>query len=308
MGGVSDERVEFGDARRGARCHSHDVGCHRRCRRVCHGEPGESAPTIIEVDLLDLDSPNGGGGRRRYFLEYRLSAIHLWVDPQPGRRNDFAQKPAGQFRTADIRLFREQHGGMLPPDATMVSWLPFYHDMGLVFGVCVPVLSGISVSAHEPGVVPAATSPVDAHAGQQSSCVLRRHRTSPSTWRHAKYRTTTWPGLISGGVSTILSGSERVQPATLQRFADRFARFNLRAKVLRPSYGLAEATVYMATSEAGSAAGNRSFRIRETDRRPREAVRERERHAAGQLRCAAVTDGAHRRSRDRHRVSGGNGR
>nr|MBC9861585.1 long-chain-fatty-acid--AMP ligase FadD28 [Mycobacterium pseudoshottsii] len=43
---------------------------------------------------------------------------------------------------------------------------------------------------------------------------------------------------------TILSGSERVQPATLKRFADRFARFNLQEKVLRPSYGLAEATVW----------------------------------------------------------------
>jgi fatty acid CoA ligase FadD28 len=58
-------------------------------------------------------------------------------------------------------------------------------------------------------------------------------------------------GLDLGGVSSILNGSERVQPATLHRFAERFARFNLPAKVLRPSYGLAEATVYVATREAG---------------------------------------------------------
>jgi fatty acid CoA ligase FadD28 len=42
-----------------------------------------------------------------------------------------------------------------------------------------------------------------------------------------------------------------VQPATLKRFADRFARFNLREQVIRPSYGLAEATVYVATSRPG---------------------------------------------------------
>lgn len=58
-------------------------------------------------------------------------------------------------------------------------------------------------------------------------------------------------GLDLGNVLTILSGSERVQPATLKRFADRFARFNLQEKVLRPSYGLAEATVYVSTSRPG---------------------------------------------------------
>jgi fatty acid CoA ligase FadD28 len=38
-----------------------------------------------------------------------------------------------------------------------------------------------------------------------------------------------------------------VQPATLRRFTERFARFGLRDNVIRPSYGLAEATVYVAT-------------------------------------------------------------
>ncbi|OOK81879.1 AMP-binding enzyme family protein [Mycobacterium kansasii] len=51
-----------------------------------------------------------------------------------------------------------------------------------------------------------------------------------------------------GEVLTILSGSERVHPASIKRFADRFARFNLHEKVIRPSYGLAEATVFVATS------------------------------------------------------------
>jgi fatty acid CoA ligase FadD28 len=59
-------------------------------------------------------------------------------------------------------------------------------------------------------------------------------------------------GLDLGGVHSIISGSERVHEATLRRFTDRFARFNLPAKALRPSYGLAEATVYVATSSAGA--------------------------------------------------------
>jgi fatty acid CoA ligase FadD28 len=58
-------------------------------------------------------------------------------------------------------------------------------------------------------------------------------------------------GLDLGEVLHILNGSERVQPATLTRFAERFARFNLHAEALRPSYGLAEGTLYVATRRPG---------------------------------------------------------
>ena len=59
-------------------------------------------------------------------------------------------------------------------------------------------------------------------------------------------------GLDLSDVLIIVTGSERVHPATLRRFTQRFARFNLRDEVIRPSYGLAEATVYVATRAAGS--------------------------------------------------------
>ncbi len=49
----------------------------------------------------------------------------------------------------------------------------------------------------------------------------------------------------------ILSGSERIHAATLRRFTERFSRFNLPDSALRPSYGLAEATVYVASSQPG---------------------------------------------------------
>src|SRR5206468_2269617 len=58
-------------------------------------------------------------------------------------------------------------------------------------------------------------------------------------------------GLDLGGVHTMLNGSERVQPATLKRFADRFAPFNFDPNALRPSYGMAEATVYITSRQVG---------------------------------------------------------
>jgi fatty acid CoA ligase FadD21 len=52
-------------------------------------------------------------------------------------------------------------------------------------------------------------------------------------------------GLDLGAVRGIISGAERVEPATLRRFVDRFAHFNFRDEMMRPSYGLAEATVFV---------------------------------------------------------------
>ena len=58
-------------------------------------------------------------------------------------------------------------------------------------------------------------------------------------------------GLDLSGVLSIVSGAERVHPATLERFSDRFAAFGFRDHMMRPSYGLAEATVYVASRSSG---------------------------------------------------------
>jgi long chain fatty acid CoA FadD26 len=54
-----------------------------------------------------------------------------------------------------------------------------------------------------------------------------------------------------GDVRALISGAERIHAATIRRFYDRFARYHLKNTVIRPSYGLAEATVYVATPGPG---------------------------------------------------------
>ena len=55
-------------------------------------------------------------------------------------------------------------------------------------------------------------------------------------------------GLSLSDVLYILCGAEWVNAATLKRFTQRFARLGLPESVIRPSYGLAEATLYVATN------------------------------------------------------------
>ena len=143
-----------------------------------------------------------------------------------------------------------------------MSWLPLFHDMGLVLGIFLPVLAGLHAVLTSPVSFlqrPArwmqllASNSHGFSAGPNVAFDLAARKTSDDDLA----------GLDLGGVRGIINGAERVQPATLQRFAERFARFNLHPKVLRPSYGLAEAMLYVATREWGQAPVSVSFESEE---------------------------------------------
>jgi fatty acid CoA ligase FadD28 len=61
-------------------------------------------------------------------------------------------------------------------------------------------------------------------------------------------------GLDLADVSFINCGAERVNSATIKHFTQRFAPYHLAEAAIRPSYGLAEATVFVATNEPGRTA------------------------------------------------------
>lgn len=210
---------------------------------------GETAPSLIEVDLLDLDSKKAPAARVEIstdtvYLQYTSGSTRTPAGVMVSHNNILAN-----FAHMNAAFFGD-HGGIAPPDSTMVSWLPLYHDMGLQLGVIFSVLTGFRSVL---------TSPVSflqrpARWMQLLAQNSRAHSAAPNFAFELAVRKTSdddLAGLDLGNVSCIFNGGERVQPATLQRFAERFARFNLQAKVLRPSYGLAEATLYVSTREAG---------------------------------------------------------
>ncbi|WP_092518261.1 AMP-binding protein [Afipia sp. GAS231] len=213
---------------------------------------GQFAPAIIEVDLLDLDSrqrvtsPRIRGANDQadcIYLQYTSGSTRTPAGVMVSNKNVFAN-----FRQMMADFFAAE-GGVLPGDSTIVSWLPLYHDMGLQLGVVFPILAGTPTLLTSPmGFFrrPARWLQLLARNGGAISGApnfayeLAAQKTSDDDMA----------GLDLGGVHTILNGSERVQPATLKLFADRFAAFNFDPKALRPSYGMAEATVYIATRRA----------------------------------------------------------
>ena len=210
---------------------------------------GDSVPSIIEVDSLAVDSKNAPRVRvdsstDTVYLQYTSGSTRTPVGVMVSDRNIMAN-----FEQINAAFFGD-HGGVAPPDTTVVSWLPFYHDMGLHLGIIFPVLTGFRTVLTSPVAFlqrPARWMQLLARnshalsAGPNFAFDLAATKTSDDDLA----------GLDLGNVLSILNGSERVQPATLRRFTERFASFNLQDRVLRPSYGMAEATLYVATREAG---------------------------------------------------------
>ncbi len=207
-----------------------------------------AAPAIVEVDTLDLDAPGSGSQGESptdtAYLQYTSGSTRLPAGVMMSHRNllaNFEQLMSGYF--ADF-------GNVIPEGSTIVSWLPFYHDMGLYLGVCAPVLAGV------PAVL---TSPVaflqrPARWMQMLATNGRTYTAAPNFAFELAVRKTSdadMAGLDLSNVLVIITGSERVHPATLERFTQRFARLGLDPAVIRPSYGMAEATVYIATRESG---------------------------------------------------------
>lgn len=128
-----------------------------------------------------------------------------------------------------------------------VGWLPLYHDMGLVLMVVLPVVSGVSSVLMDPLAFV-----------QQPSRWLRlltRHGGALTAAPNFAYdycvqrvKEGERAALSLGSVAAMVNGSEPIRARTLTRFQEAFGSCGMRATAMRPSYGLAEATVFVTTS------------------------------------------------------------
>jgi len=128
-----------------------------------------------------------------------------------------------------------------------LSWLPLYHDMGLIGCVVQPVYAGFPVYVMSP------------------AAFLQQ----PFRWLSAmsRYRATTFAApnfaydlcvtkvsrdqraqLDLSSVEVAINGAEPVRPDTLTRFSDAFQPCGFRKESFHPCYGLAEATLLVSGS------------------------------------------------------------
>jgi 1-acyl-sn-glycerol-3-phosphate acyltransferase len=131
-----------------------------------------------------------------------------------------------------------------------VSWLPLYHDMGLIgawlgclyYGIPVTILPPLSFLARP----------------LRWLSVMSRHRATLSVAPNFAFELCLkamgdkdLPGLDLGSLRAVLNGAEPVSPDTQRRFTERFGKYGFRAEAMAPVYGLAECSVGLAFPPLG---------------------------------------------------------
>jgi fatty-acyl-CoA synthase len=150
-------------------------------------------------------------------------------------------------------LAAHAHGMEIAPDDRCVSWLPWYHDMGLVGCFLSPIANQVStdylktedfarrplawldlISRHEgTSLSYSPTFGYDICARRVGSQTPVAERFDLSRWR------------IAG------NGADMIRPDVMQAFVDAFAPAGFRANAFCPSYGLAEATLAVSLMPPG---------------------------------------------------------
>jgi fatty-acyl-CoA synthase len=149
---------------------------------------------------------------------------------------------------ANIRAIAE--GIAITPDDVGVSWLPLYHDMGLIgswlaalyYAIPIAILSPLSFLSRPARWL----HTIQAHRGTLSCapnfafdlCVR-------------KVRDDEIEGLDLSSWRLAFNGSEPVSPESIERFTRRFAPYGFRPQAMCPVYGLAESAAGLTVSPIG---------------------------------------------------------
>lgn len=136
-------------------------------------------------------------------------------------------------------------------DIRSVSWLPLFHDMGLLM-IMFPALTGGHITLMSPVAfvrrpyrwikeLGATDKPMFA-AAPNFAFELAATRGLPPAGEH----------LDLSNVAGLINGSEPVNMASVEKFVDAFAPYGLQPSAIKPSYGMAEATLFVSTTPADS--------------------------------------------------------
>ncbi|HVA57755.1 MAG TPA: AMP-binding protein [Gemmatimonadaceae bacterium] len=128
------------------------------------------------------------------------------------------------------------------PTDVVVSWLPLYHDMGLIGAWLTALVQGLPLGLMSP-LAFLARPERWLWAIHQERATLSAAPNFAYELCVRKVRDETIDGLDLSTWRCALNGSEAVSAATLDRFANRFERYGFRRDAFMPVYGLAESSV-----------------------------------------------------------------
>jgi 1-acyl-sn-glycerol-3-phosphate acyltransferase len=138
----------------------------------------------------------------------------------------------------------------ITPRDTGVSWLPLYHDMGLIGAWLTLLYCGAPLAVMSP--LAFLTRP------ERWLWAFHHHRGTVAAAPNFAYELCVRKiadrdieGLDLSSWRAALNGAEPIHPETLERFTERFAPYGFRREAMLPVYGLAEASLALTVPPLG---------------------------------------------------------
>lgn len=137
---------------------------------------------------------------------------------------------------------------------SMASWLPFFHDMGLIWGIMHPVFIGGNAVLMSPNDF--------LHNPHKWLQLISMYSTSISGAPNFAYeycvtriKDEHLDGVDLSSWNVAFNGSEMIRPITMKRFSGRFSPYGFQPNSMFYCYGMAETTLYVSggTGVPGSA-------------------------------------------------------
>ncbi|AWT57212.1 long-chain-fatty-acid--AMP ligase FadD32 [Mycolicibacterium smegmatis] len=132
-----------------------------------------------------------------------------------------------------------------------LSWLPFFHDMGLITALLAPMIGHYFTFMTPAAFVRRPERWIRELARKEGDTGGTISVAPNFAFDHAAARGVPKPGsppLDLSNVKAVLNGSEPISAATVRRFNEAFGPFGFPPKAIKPSYGLAEATLFVSTT------------------------------------------------------------
>ena len=146
---------------------------------------------------------------------------------------------------ANIALIKSTYG--VESHDTVVSWLPPFHDLGLIGGIMLPAVAGCCCVQFPPSAFL-----MRPYRWLKAIADFRSRITGAPNFAYElcinKVSATQKQTLDLSCWEIAVNGAERVRHDTLKRFVDAFSGCGFRAGVHVPSYGLAESTLLVSAN------------------------------------------------------------